>query len=214
MNKSIVVLSGGQDSVTCFGVAKRETELVGAISFHYNQRHAVELDYAKQLSADHGVPHRTVDLGFIGQLVTSALTGPGDLSAKHGRLTDLPASFVPSRNALFLTVAHALAQEIEASVIYTGVCQTDYSGYPDCREEFIQSLQHSLNLGYQTNIEIKTPLMRPATTGGMDVGFVPPVCFVPKAGQNTKPMLPRRGPFNDPDHQQKLPGLTFRPSPT
>lgn len=82
-----------------------------------------------------------------------------DVSAPHHANAALPASFVPNRNALFLTTAHAYAQKVGAEVLYTGVCQTDYSGYPDCREEFVNMLAETLNVGYLTNIVIETPLM-------------------------------------------------------
>lgn len=159
MKTALVVLSGGQDSVTCLGVAWNLGYNVHCISFKYGQKHEVELECAQKICNDFSIPLRIVDLSFLGQLVTSALTGDGDVNQPHELKTDLPASFVPNRNALFLTVAHAYAQEIGADVIYTGVCQTDYSGYPDCRDLFIKSFQCALNLGYDTGIEIVTPLM-------------------------------------------------------
>lgn len=157
--KALVVLSGGQDSVTCLGYALKKFTAVEAISFIYGQKHVIELECAKRVCAKHNVPHKIVDLSFIGQVVTSALTSNGDVSKAHAYKPGLPASFVPNRNALFLTVAHAHAQEIKADAIVTGVCQTDYSGYPDCRDEFIHALAVALNIGYQTNIAIETPLM-------------------------------------------------------
>lgn len=157
---ALVVLSGGQDSVTCLGLAMALHELpVQAIGFIYGQQHSVEIECAKKLCAELQVGYKVIDISFLGDLVTSALTGEGNVSDQHPRLKDLPASFVPNRNALFLTIAHAYAQEIGASTIYTGVCQTDYSGYPDCRHMFIQQLQTTLNRGYMTKIAIETPLM-------------------------------------------------------
>lgn len=158
-NCALVVLSGGQDSVTCLGYALKNYEMVYAISFNYGQRHKVELTCASEICVDHSVPFKVVDVRFLGEMVTSALTGEGSVNEKHVRDDSLPASFVPNRNALFLTIAHAYAQEIGASAVITGVCQTDYSGYPDCREKFIRALQTSLNIGYNTCIEIVTPLM-------------------------------------------------------
>lgn len=158
---ALVVLSGGQDSVTCLGYALRRFTKVSAISFHYQQRHVAELACAKLLCGSYLVEQRLVDLeGTLATLVTSALIGNVDDVAKpHPKKPGLPASFVPGRNALFLVLAHAHAQEIGASVIITGVCQTDYSGYPDCRGAFITALEQALNLGYQTDISISTPLM-------------------------------------------------------
>jgi 7-cyano-7-deazaguanine synthase len=156
---ALVVLSGGQDSVTCLGFALQEFEKVSAISFVYGQRHEVELQCAAHLCQKYHVPHKLVDLSFIGGLVTSALTGKGEVGKPHAYKAGLPSSFVPNRNAFFLTAAHAHAQEIGAGVLITGVCQTDYSGYPDCRNIFIEALQSALNLGYETGIAILTPLM-------------------------------------------------------
>lgn len=156
---ALVVMSGGQDSVTCLGVALTNHKQVFAISFNYGQRHEVELEQAAIICDSEGVDIQFVDMSFLGEMVTSALTGEGSVSEKHPANSSLPASFVPNRNALFLTIAHAYAQEIGAGTIYTGVCQTDYSGYPDCRENFVVQLQAALNTGYLTDIVIKTPLM-------------------------------------------------------
>lgn len=158
--KALVVLSGGQDSVTCLGLSMALYSEVHAISFAYKQRHAIELDCARAICEKYKIPQRVVDLGFtLSLLVTSALTGKGEVGQAHAHKPGLPSSFVPGRNALFLTLAHAYAQEIGADVIYTGVCETDYSGYPDCRFDFVQAMQLALNTGYQTKIEIRTPLM-------------------------------------------------------
>lgn len=157
---AVVVLSGGQDSATCLAIAKQEHEKIHAISFDYGQKHYVELECAQQIGTRWNVPVTVVKLSMLKDLVTSALLDPtADVNAKHPRLTSLPASFVPTRNALFLTLAHAMAQELGADSIYTGVCQTDYSGYPDCRLVFINALQNALNVGYDAEILIKTPLM-------------------------------------------------------
>ena len=157
---ALVVLSGGQDSITCLGYALSVFTKVSAISFRYNQRHVVELECAAKVCAKHGVPHRVVDMGqLLSSLVTSALTGAGEVGKPHAYKPGLPSSFVPGRNALFLTLAHAYAQEIGAQAIVTGVCQTDYSGYPDCREDFVRKLNVALDAGYETKIQILTPLM-------------------------------------------------------
>ncbi len=136
---------------------------VAAISFRYGQRHAIELECAAILCRKYGINHRIVDMGtMLSSLVTSALThSPGlTVSQAHPHKEGLPASFVPGRNALFLTLAHAYAQEIGATAVVTGVCQTDYSGYPDCREDFVRALNFALNIGYQTpGLLILAPLM-------------------------------------------------------
>jgi 7-cyano-7-deazaguanine synthase len=157
---AVVVLSGGQDSMTCLALARSRHEKVYATSFLYGQKHRRELLQAKVVTDRHSIPHALTDLSFFGEMVTSELTHDGgDTTQPHAYKEGLPASFVPNRNALFLTLAHACAQEQKAKYIYTGVCQTDYSGYPDCRQVFISALEEALNIGYQTDIRILTPMM-------------------------------------------------------
>lgn len=157
---AVVVLSGGQDSMTCLHLAMARHDRVYAVSFLYGQKHRTELLQAAKIADRYGIAHSILDLSFFGNMVTSELTHDGgDTTKPHAYKENLPASFVPNRNALFLTLAHAQAQEMGAKYIYTGVCQTDYSGYPDCREEFILALQSALNVGYQTAIQIVTPMM-------------------------------------------------------
>ena len=159
-NKSaVVVLSGGQDSVTCLGLALAQYSNVHAIAFDYGQRHRVELECAASVCQRNEVPIQIVEIPMLSKLVTSALTGEGDVSAKHAYKPGLPASFVPARNALFLVLAHAYAQEHKCDTIITGVCQTDFSGYPDCRDHFVRAMALALNFGYETDISIRTPLM-------------------------------------------------------
>lgn len=156
---AVVVLSGGQDSLTCLGLALQQYPEVHAIGFRYGQRHAVELEGAALVCAKHDVPYRICDMPVLGELVTSALTGDGEVGLPHAYKPGLPSSFVPARNAMFLTLAHAYAQELDAGTIITGVCETDYSGYPDCRDQFVQALALALNTGYESCIDIRTPLM-------------------------------------------------------
>lgn len=160
--RAVVVLSGGQDSMTCLALALREAKDVHCITFDYGQRHRVEIEQAELICRLWGaVSHRIVDLSrVLPQLVTSALTTPGrSVAEPHERLKNLPASFVPARNALFLTLAHALACELDASAVYAGMCSTDYSGYPDCRRPFIRGINRALNEGYEASVDIRTPLM-------------------------------------------------------
>lgn len=164
MKNALVVLSGGQDSVTCLGVALHQVkqgffEQVYAIGFSYGQKHSIELEQAELICEQLGVDFVVHEIPSLEVLADSALTTNGDVTRQHHRDASLPASFVPNRNALFLTIAHAYAQKIGASGVFTGVCQTDYSGYPDCRAQFIEALQTTLNLGYNTDIELVTPLM-------------------------------------------------------
>jgi len=156
---ALVVFSGGQDSTTCLGWARKCFRRVYAIGFDYGQKHSIELTQAKLIADIMGVPFEIVKISALSQFNDSALIGEGDVNVPHHRNPDLPASFVPNRNALFLTLAHAYAQKIGASHVVTGVCQTDFSGYPDCREGFIQGLEKTLNEGYLTNIRFETPIM-------------------------------------------------------
>jgi len=158
--KSLVIFSGGQDSTTCLGYAIKKYDEVEAITFIYGQKHTIEVSQAKKICEKLNIKQHIIDISFFGQIVDSALTSNGDVNQKHSRIKDLPASFVPNRNQMFITISHALAQKIGADVLVTGVCDTDYSGYPDCRQEFIKSIEYSTNLGSKSNIIIDTPLMK------------------------------------------------------
>ena len=157
--KAVVIFSGGQDSTTILHWALKKYSEVEAITFNYGQKHVIEVDQSKKICKKNNVKQTIVDISFLGTLVDSALTSNGDVNVKHPRLKDLPASFVPNRNQLFITLAHAYAQKIGADILVTGVCQTDYSGYPDCRLDFILAIEEATNLGSDANIRIKTPLM-------------------------------------------------------
>lgn len=162
MSKAVVVFSGGQDSTTVLGKALHDGFECFAIAFDYGQKHAVELNQAEKIARSLNVPLKVVDLTEFGGLVgsKSALLHSGQQVGEKSLLSDdLPASFVPNRNAMFLTMAHGYAQVVGANTVWTGVCQTDYSGYPDCRDQFVKRLEDALNTGYQTNIGIVTPLM-------------------------------------------------------
>lgn len=156
----VCLLSGGQDSVTCLAFAANRHAELHTVSFEYGQSHSIELELAKSAAWYFGADHRMINIQSIVENVTSALLDGGDTAEAHPRLTDLPASFVPGRNALMLTVATAMiAPEVGATHVYAGMCQTDYSGYPDCRLSFIGALNIALDLGYNQHIEIVTPLM-------------------------------------------------------
>ena len=155
---ALVLFSGGQDSTTCLYWALREFEQVETIGFDYGQKHRVELEQAALIAEKAGVPFTVMDIR--GVLQGSALTEHDkDMDGVHERDQNLPASFVPGRNALFLTLAagHAYTRGIHDLV--GGMCQTDYSGYPDCRRVFIDSIQTSLSLAMDVDFRIHTPLM-------------------------------------------------------
>lgn len=157
----LVVLSGGQDSTTCLKIAQHIHAKVYGIHFTYGQRHALETSAANSLHLSTGVDIKNISLNdTLLSLSTSALLDTTkDVNGSHELKKHLPASYLPGRNALFLTLAHTYAQKIKAKYIYTGVCQTDYSGYPDCRSNFIDAIEKALNEGSEQHIEIMTPLM-------------------------------------------------------
>jgi len=159
LKKTLVIFSGGQDSTTCLGWALKTYSQIEAIHFKYGQKHSIETEQARKICKKHDVLLHEIDINFLNEIVDSALTSNGDVNKKHDRLKHLPASFVPNRNAIFITLAHCLAQKIGAEKIITGVCQTDFSGYPDCRVSFINAMENALFIGSETYIEIVTPLM-------------------------------------------------------
>ena len=158
MDSSLVLFSGGQDSTTCLYWAKSNFDRVEAIGFKYGQKHDVELQQAAYIAQLAEVPFEVVDIS--GVLRGSALTEHHkDVSAQHELNPDLPASFVPGRNALFLTIAASIGMTKGISDLVGGMCQTDYSGYPDCRRVFVDSIQTSLSLALGEDVRIHTPLM-------------------------------------------------------
>ena len=156
--KAIVVFSGGQDSTTCLFWAKKNFKEVVAVSFDYNQKHIAELECAKNIAMELGVEHHILDMKLLAQLAPNALTR-SDIEIKQGEDGAPPNTFVDGRNMLFLTFAAVLAKQLDAPHIITGVCETDFSGYPDCRDIFIKSLNVTLNLAMDYQFVIHTPIM-------------------------------------------------------
>lgn len=155
---ALVLFSGGQDSTTCLYWAKRRFGRVEALGFDYGQKHAIELEQAAAIAREAQVSFQV--LNIQGTLSGSALTEhEQDVSAQHTHNPSLPASFVPARNALFLTLAAGFAYNREIHDLVGGMCQTDYSGYPDCRRVFIDSMQTALSLATEIDLRIHTPLM-------------------------------------------------------
>lgn len=156
-DRALVVLSGGQDSTTALFWAKKRFESVSAVSFNYGQRHNVELLCAEKIADIASVPHEIVNASFINALASSALTRPGvDIETLPGQL---PNTFVPGRNLFFLSMAAVYAFQRGIRNLVAGVCMTDYSGYPDCRQDFVQSLEETLRLAMGFDFQIYTPLM-------------------------------------------------------
>ncbi len=165
-NSALVLFSGGQDSTTCLALALSKYERVETIAFDYRQRHSVELQarlrvleqikvqfphWAHKLGEDH-----LLDLAVLGQVSETSLTR--DMAFKI-ESSGLPNTFVPGRNLLFLTLAAALAYRRDLQVLVTGVCETDFSGYPDCRDDTMKAMQLALSLGMDKRFLIETPLM-------------------------------------------------------
>lgn len=165
-NSALVLYSGGQDSATCLAWALARYDHVETIGFDYGQRHKIELEVRLALRASlaRDFPHwssrlgedHLIDLSVLGQISDTALTQ----SVAIGMQADgLPNTFVPGRNLLFLTFAAAIAYRRGIKHIVTGVCETDYSGYPDCRDDTIKAMQIALNLGMASRFVLHTPLM-------------------------------------------------------
>ncbi|MDE2318483.1 MAG: 7-cyano-7-deazaguanine synthase QueC [Rhodospirillales bacterium] len=165
-NAALVLFSGGQDSATCLAWALSRFNRVETLGFDYGQRHRVELDmraplraglaagfpaWGEKLGEDH-----VIDLSVLGQISNTALTQDAEIAMQAN---GLPNTFVPGRNLLFFTFAAAIAYRRGIKHIVTGVCETDYSGYPDCRDDTVKAMQVALNLGMESRFALHTPLM-------------------------------------------------------
>ena len=158
---ALVVFSGGQDSTTCLYWAINHFDAVRTLTFDYGQRHRIELECAKQIAELARVPHEVLSIGTFAELGGNALTGNQEVEVQKEKSNreNLPNTFVPGRNLILLSFAAARAWQLEIENIVTGVCQTDYSGYPDCRKNTIEALQLALNLGMERQFVLHTPLM-------------------------------------------------------
>jgi 7-cyano-7-deazaguanine synthase len=172
--KAVCLLSGGLDSSTCLALARRDGFDCYALSFDYGQRHRVELDCAARVAASLGASQHRVISFDLRQFGRSALTS--DIPVPKGRsgadmIQDIPVTYVPARNTIFLSFALAWAEILEASDIFIGVNALDYSGYPDCRPEFTESFERMANLATKAAVEgrirtvIHTPLIRLSKAG-------------------------------------------------
>ncbi len=158
---ALVCFSGGQDSTTCLFWALKHFASVRAVCFRYGQKHEREIEVARRIAAGAGVPFEVLDMELLGQLTVgdSSLTDATMPMDKEKPADGYPNTFVPGRNMLFLTFAAVVAFKYGIKHLVTGVSQADYSGYPDCRDTFIRSLNVSLNLALDTQLIIHTPLM-------------------------------------------------------
>ena len=168
MKRAICLLSGGLDSTTCLAIALQEGFACYCLSFDYGQRHRIELEAAAKVARHMGAEeHRTVQFDlrvFGGSALTSEIEVPKDREEK-AMSSGIPVTYVPARNTIFLSFALAYAEVLSASDVFIGVNALDYSGYPDCRPEFIHAFEHMANLATkagvegQTHLVIHTPLM-------------------------------------------------------
>ena len=167
--KAICLVSGGLDSATCLAIARRDDYECYALSFDYGQRHRIELEAAERVAASLGAAeHRVIRIdlrAFGGSALTDDITVPKDRSPEHMD-TGIPVTYVPARNTVFLSLALAWAEVLEAPDIFIGVNAVDYSGYPDCRPEFIRAFETMANLATRAGVEgrvrfrVHAPLMR------------------------------------------------------
>jgi 7-cyano-7-deazaguanine synthase len=163
---ALVLFSGGQDSTACLAWALSKYDYVETVGFNYKQRHAIELDcripiryeiktrfpdWSAKLGDDH-----VIDLGVLGDISETSLTRDAEITFNEYKL---PNTFVPGRNIIFLTFAAALAYRRSLEIIVGGMCETDFSGYPDCRDDAIKALQVALNIGMDKRYNLETPLM-------------------------------------------------------
>ncbi len=171
-SSSLVIFSGGQDSTTCLLWALKRFDKITTITFNYKQRHQAEIgcaqkiidllnssyrDKLKWLKDKPEIEHMVIDISFLSNILSSSMIQ--ELEMKLDTNTNLPSTFVPGRNILFLTIAAAIAYQKQIKHIVIGVCQTDFSGYPDCRDVTIKSVQVALRLGLDYDVIIHTPLM-------------------------------------------------------
>ena len=157
--EALVVFSGGQDSTTCLFWALKHFSKVHTITFGYGQKHSAEIECARKIAERAGVHFHFMDVSFIGQLGANSLTDTSIEMDQEKPADSFPNTFVPGRNLFFLSIAAVYAREKGIRHIVTGVSQTDFSGYPDCRDSFIKSLNVTLNLAMDNQFVIHTPLM-------------------------------------------------------
>lgn len=159
--KAVVVLSGGQDSATCLALAVKKygAAEVSAITFRYGQRHQLETKFARRLAKRFGVAqHKVVTFGFYKDLTTNALLDPA-LKIERRKGASCPTTVVEGRNAFFLLAAAVWAKSLGATDVYTGVSETDFSGYPDCRAAFVRAQQRTIRLALEWPVRIVTPFI-------------------------------------------------------
>ncbi|MDR2083446.1 MAG: 7-cyano-7-deazaguanine synthase QueC [Bacteroidales bacterium] len=158
-HSALVLFSGGQDSTTCLFWAKKHFDNVMALCFSYGQKHSIEIEIAKKIAQTAEIPIRITDASFIGKISESSLTNDEIIMDNKKPKNSYPNTFVPGRNLFFLSLGAVVAHSHGIHNLITGVSQADYSGYPDCRENFIKSANETLNLAMDEHFTIHTPLM-------------------------------------------------------
>ncbi|MGD8192400.1 7-cyano-7-deazaguanine synthase QueC [Brevibacillus ginsengisoli] len=175
--KAVVVLSGGLDSTTCMGIAKEAGYELYPLTFDYGQLHNREVEQAKQIASFFEVPaHKIVNMGFLREIGGSALTDDSVEVPTDGVEDGIPSTYVPARNLIFLSLATAYAEVIGAEKIYVGVSAVDFSGYPDCRPAFIESMNETINLATRvgsegTDLVIEAPLQHLSKQQTIELGL-------------------------------------------
>jgi 7-cyano-7-deazaguanine synthase len=170
MKKAVVILSGGLDSTTCMGMAREAGYELYPITFNYGQRHQMEIENARQVAEHYGCEqrHKVIALGFLGEFGGSALTDSSiqvpNTAESPPQEGEIPVTYVPGRNLLFLSIASSYAEVVGAEAIYIGVNALDYSGYPDCRPDFIHKFEEVVALATKAGVNgemlrIETPLI-------------------------------------------------------
>lgn len=158
-NAAVVLFSGGQDSTTCLFWAMKRYKKVYALGFRYGQKHEKEVEIAEKIALNAGIEYHVIDASFISSLASNSLTCHDMKMDEQQPEGGIPNTFVPGRNMFFLSIAAVFARERGVNVLVTGVSQTDFSGYPDCRDSFIKSMNVSLNMAMDYQFRIETPLM-------------------------------------------------------
>jgi len=193
-DKALVLLSGGQDSTTClyWAIDRYGSDQVTALSFDYGQRHRIELECAEAIAAHTGIKHVQLPVDTFSALGGDALTDPDiEVAPQLDESADLPNTFVPGRNLIFITYAAAYAWQHGIAHLVTGVAQTDYSGYPDCREDTITALQQAIRLGMESDLNIHAPLMhlskKETVELARDLGALPAMAMTHTCYNGTRP---------------------------
>lgn len=158
-NAAVVLFSGGQDSTICLFWAMKRYEKVYALGFRYGQKHEKEVEIAEKIARNAGIEYHVIDASFISSLASNSLTCHDMKMDEQQPEGGVPNTFVPGRNMFFLSIAAVFARERGVNVLVTGVSQTDFSGYPDCRDSFIKSMNVTLNMAMDYQFRIETPLM-------------------------------------------------------